>query len=251
MLSIRAIAGNDEERCKELRNEWASVVDTGISPAKVREIVAQHQTAVEITKRNQRLGSIVEKVVWKAFSEEGFDVKPTGVGSDFKVWPAEAKDIEWDRQDVGQLPVMATYHGVPVEFLIEVKATRGDTVRMSWRQGQAAAEQPRSYVLCVVDFSQHIDLFDLVMEDDDPTVDLVAGCISLVSDIGETLSVSVHNLNTAVETENPDIEVERAEEIRFRISRDLWREASTMSAWATAVRGAIVNAQAVASTDSN
>jgi len=196
-----------------------------------------------INTRNQKLGRIVEELVWDAFKFEGFEPTRTGTGSDFKARLATAKDLELDRQEVGELPLLATYHGVPVEFLIEVKATQGDSVRMSWRQAETASQNTSQYALCVVDFTEHPDLFDRVLDEDQPTSDIIAGCMRLVPTIGRNLAAFVENLTTAVETENPGIDIEKADEIRFRISHRMWQGGCKLDDWATAVKNQVVTAQ--------
>jgi len=220
-----------------LRNELAAVLDVGNELTELHDFIVRKRNIQGINTRNGRLGCIVEELVGKAFEQEGFEVIRTGVGSDFMVRPVEAKELEWDKQDIGELKFTAAYNGVPVEFLVEVKATRGDAVRVSWRQAETAANNPASYVLCVVDFADHLDLFDQVLEEDQPTCDLIAQCLALVPTIAQNLSVSVQNLNSALETHDPAVEVEKGDEIRFRISQGLWQKGSKLHDWAIAGQG--------------
>ena len=236
-------AGDDAQRRLELRDGLAAVVDSGIDPAELREIVARHRSASEISTRNGRLGRIVETLVAQAFEAEGFDVQRTGTGSDFRVRLVEAQDLEWDKQDVGDLTMAATYRGVAVEFLVEVKATQEDAIRMSWRQAEMAAGKADGYVLCVVDFNDHPDLFDLVLEEDESTQEIIAECVSLVPGIGHNLAASVESLSSAVETEDPGIEVEKAEEIRFRVARRIWLSGKKLDDWAAAVKDRVAKVQ--------
>ncbi len=249
-MAIRASAGDDIQRKAELREQLAAVVDMGVDPQELSEFVGRRRTLKEINSRNGRLGRIVETLVAQAFELEGFEVRRTGIGSDFLVRLADAKDLEWDKQDIGELRFSAAYHGVPVEFLVEVKATRGDAVRMSWRQAEAAANNLKTYVLCVVDFEAHQDLFDQVLQEDAATCSCIAPCMGLVPTIGENLAASVENLNSAMETHDPGVEVEKGEEIRFRIAKRLWREGSKLSDWAAAVKDAIASEQAGGREDS-
>jgi hypothetical protein len=242
-MAIRASAGDDQRRRTELRDELAEVVNIGIEPNELRDLIIRHRSMVEINTRNGKLGRIVETLVRQVFEKENFDVERTGTGSDFKVRLAEAKDLEWDKQDVGELRLIATYHGIPVEFFVEIKATQGDVVRMSWRQAEAATANPAAYILCVVDFSDHADLFDRVLQDDEPTCEIISGCIGLVPTIGQDLTIAVQNLSSAVETDNPAIEIEKADEIRFRIGRRVWLEGNKLSDWANSAKEAVARAQ--------
>jgi hypothetical protein len=234
-LAIRAAAGGDPQREAELRGEWAEVVDTA-RPSEVVEFINRHRTASEINKRNQKLGLIVERLVKDAFYHEGFDTEWTGVGSDFRATMSQGVDPEWERQDVGRLTLNATYQGRSLTFLVEVKTTRGNSVSMSWKQGETAARESDHYVLSVVDFNGAEELFEQVLEDDEPTWALVEPCLRVIPRIGEQLSGAVRNLSTAAVTSNPGIEVEKAEEIRFRVLRQVWLGGEQLGTWARAVR---------------
>jgi hypothetical protein len=51
------------------------------------------------------------------------------------------------------------------------------------------------------------------------------------------------NLSSAVVTANTGIEIEKADEIRFRISQKIWQNGCNLAAWSAAVKEAIVRAQ--------
>lgn len=234
-LAIRAAAKGDRDRESELRNQWAQVVDTA-QPSEVLEFVNRRRTASEINTRNNLLGRIVERLVKSAFANEGFDTEKTGVGSDFRATMSRGADPEWEKQDVGRLTFKPSYQGESVTFLVEVKATREDSVRMSWIQADTAAKNSANYVLCVVDFAGNENLFDQVLAADDPRCDIIAGSIRVVPTIGENLATAVQNLSSAAVSQNPGIEVERADEIRFRVLNEVWTKAQELYAWARFVK---------------
>lgn len=245
-MALRAKAGDDPELIAQLKNDWAAVVDSGIDPAIVAEYVTRHKAAVEITTRNGKLGRMVELLVAEAFEKQGFLVERTGIGSDFKVSLVDERDPEAGEEEVGELKVVATYQGTPVEFLVEIKATREPVVRMSWKQADTAAKSVENYVLCVVDFEGHSDLFDRVLEENRPTCAVINGCIGLVPRIGEHLAACVGSLTSAVQTSTPAIQVERADEIRFRISRPVWRNGPNLAEWAASVKAKVAGSEAAA-----
>jgi hypothetical protein len=234
-LAIRAAGGDDLDKQTALRNQWAEIVNA-VQPGEVLDIVRRRKSASEINSRNNKLGRIVERLVGDAFAKEGFTIKPTGVGSDFRATLARGDDPDWDKENVGRLEFTANYSGRAVEFLVEVKATRGDSVRMSWLQADAAAGNIDQYILCVVDFNSRPDLFEEILSDEDPTCEIIAPCVKVVPEIGTDLVTAVQSLTSAMEAPHPGIVVEKADEIRFRILRKIWTEGQPLQEWAQSVR---------------
>ncbi len=182
------------------------------------------------------MGRIIEELPKDAFRCAGFAVEPTGIGSDSRAAIASGKDPVLEEQDVGVLRISPWYQGNSVEFLIEVKATRADSVRMSWIQADMAANNIETYVLCVVDFAESSGLLNFILKEDEPSSDSIRNCIKLVPSIGASLATAVQSLSSAVQTRNPGIEVEKAQEFRFRILRPLWAIAHNLEEWAESVR---------------
>ncbi|HUI41576.1 MAG TPA: hypothetical protein VL523_06380, partial [Terriglobia bacterium] len=239
-LAIRAAAGGDLEKEVELRGQWAQAVDLA-QPSELVEFVNRRRSASEINTRNGALGRIVEELVKAAFRREGFDVERTGVGSDFRATIATGADPNWEREDVGNLPFEARLQGRVFNFLVEVKATKEDSVRMSWIQGDTAARNSDGYVLCVVDFGSEKGLYHQVLSEDEPTCGLIAKCIRVAPRIGEHLAGAVRNLSTAAASSEPGIEVEKADEIRFRILRQVWLTGEELGVWARTVRDQLIS----------
>jgi len=234
-LAIRAVAGSDQEKQLSLRNEWASVV-ASTEPAEVHEFV-ERKRAMQLTNaRNGTLGRMVERLICEAFRSAGFEVERTGVGSDFRVAMCTGREPEIEGEQVGSLLFTAAYRTKSVSFLVEVKATKQGSVRMSWVQAETAGRDPKHYVLCVVDLADSLELADRLAGAQEAAPEAIRDCIKLVPDIGFRLDAAVANLATAVETGSPDIEVEKADELRFRISRRVWLGGHALLSWAESVR---------------
>jgi hypothetical protein len=233
-LALRAKSGDDSEQLANLRRQWAGIVELGVEPQVVKDMVERHRNASAISTRNNRLGKAVEMLVAQALRDEGFAVEPTGVGSDFRAALVQVSDADWSKEDVGEVTVRPNYGTAKLEFLIEVKATCSESVRMSRIQGETASGLPYRYVLCVVDFRNRPEQFDAVIADEDDAS--IAGCLSLVPDIGLKLAPAVQNLASAVQPASPGIELEKADEIRFRITQQIWKPGQDLKSWAAALR---------------
>ncbi len=87
---------------------------------------------------NQNLGATIENLVSDQLTEVGFNVRRTGVGSDFEISLAmgHLADLHISRE--GQ------------SWLVEVKATRDQRVRMTATQARTAVREGERFLLCVV-----------------------------------------------------------------------------------------------------
>ena len=87
---------------------------------------------------NQSLGAAIEELVSEQLKEAGFDVRRTGVGSDFEISVAvgDLADLHISRDDKS--------------WLVEVKATRDQRVRMTATQARTAVHEGEHFLLCVV-----------------------------------------------------------------------------------------------------
>ncbi len=234
-LAIRAAAGGDPERESVLRSQWATIIET-VQPSVIQEIVARQEFITKINERNRKIGRVIEDLAKEAFKNAGFLVEPTGIGSDFRAAMIHGADPLLEEQDVGVLRIKPTYHGKSIEFLVEVKATREDAVRMSWLQADTAAKKADGYILCVVDFAANLEQLELVLKEVEPSPELIRDYLKIVPGIGASLTMLVRSLSSAVETSSPGIEVEKAQDLRFRIMRSVWVGGHTLEEWAQSVR---------------
>ena len=161
---------------------------------------------------NQNLGKLVEDFVRATLKEEGFIVRRKPIGSDFEI----EYDVLEDDQESG---IEVTGKGQT--WLVEVKATRDQRVRMTERQAKTAEKEGNSFLLCVV----HLGAGNF-----DPTPEQVRGGMSFVRNIGPLVGPLCNNLDelkghrdsiTSGEVSGVQLEVE-AGTARVRVAASLW-----------------------------
>ncbi len=115
--------------------------------SKLLEHLAERRERRRVVHGNQRLGAHVEKLVKEVlekYLEEGFTVRNTGVGSDLAI----------EEYDLATLEINKSGR----RWLVEVKATRGQEVRMTATQAKTAVQKGKRFFLCVVPVSGEIDV---------------------------------------------------------------------------------------------
>ncbi|WP_419838621.1 sacsin N-terminal ATP-binding-like domain-containing protein [Candidatus Poriferisodalis sp.] len=148
------IVDNDESRSALDDAMTEILVSTGGDLRAVREFVEDmktdenlHEYLVErreqrrVVHENQQLGAQVEDLVREGLENRGFAVRRTGIGSDFEI----DYDVIYDEEEMG---IEFTRNGVT--WLVEVKATREQSVRMTPRQAKTAVDEADRFLLCVV-----------------------------------------------------------------------------------------------------
>ena len=105
---------------------------------KLGEYLANRRDQRKRVHENQNLGAIVENFVKENLEQAGFSVHRTGIGSDF--------EIAVEVGDLGELTVKSDQD----TWLVEVKATRDQRVRMTSTQAREAVEEGDQFLLCVV-----------------------------------------------------------------------------------------------------
>ena len=169
--------------------------------------------------RNQKLGAIVECLVKESLEAEGFDVQRTGIGSDYEI-EHDALDEAGDEEMGIEL---ASEDGR--KWLVEIKATEGDEVRMTQTQAKTAIERRDEFLLCVVAVS---------VEPADLDVDQVRVAMRFVTGIGEHLGSLCSDLDDVEEMRQAATENDSAYGVRLEILRGkaricvegaLWRDA--------------------------
>jgi hypothetical protein len=102
---------------------------------------------------------------------------------------------------------------------IEIKATRGQTVSMSNRQGEEASNDQARFWLCVVPLDSDEDIDEL-------TPERVARLARFVAGIGSRLTPAREGIQDAVESaDESGFDLEHVDEIRYGIRADLWNAA--------------------------
>lgn len=134
---ILAAAGRDINYLNHAREYIVALKNDENLP----EVIKDRQRQKQIVHENQHLGKLVEKLVRESLENEGFAVNREPIGSDFEI---EHDSVENEKE-----------MGIKVErenqtWLVEVKATRGQEVRMTATQARKAVEQRDRFLLCVV-----------------------------------------------------------------------------------------------------
>jgi hypothetical protein len=178
----------------------------------------------EKIRKNQAIGSLVEKLLKSVLEKEGFKVEITGVGSDFAIEHDFIKDNTETIFEVKKDDKIRSY--------IEVKATSQDFARMTLTQANEAKNQLDKYVLCVIPFN------GLEINEEN-----VKSRVRFVIDIGQKIQDKVTKVENFKEeqeaiSEVGDIEVEISEgPIRFKINKCIWENSKTLDQYFTFLRG--------------
>lgn len=122
--------------------------------------LAERRERRRVVHGNQQLGAHVEKLVKLNLESAGFIVSRTGIGSDFAI-----------EDDAASLTLARGGE----TWLIEVKATRDSSVRMTHTQAKTAVEKRDGFLLCVVPING---------EQSEPALEDVRASMRFVSDIG-------------------------------------------------------------------
>ena len=163
--------------------------------------LAKRREDLRVVRDNQSLGKQVEELVKQSLECEGFSVKGTGVGSDYEI--KLARDSR--------------------TWLVEVKATRDQRVRMTDTQARTAARERDRFLLCVVQINSEQSKLEL--ED-------VRESMRFVPNIGARLDALCDNLDefvefrediTAGESDGVQLEVESGA-ARVRVANSVWRD---------------------------
>ena len=206
------VATNDKERNEQNEIFTKILVATSGDLSQISEFVqdleedenllphlAERREKRRVVNENQRLGQQVEGLVKEILEDRGFIVCRTGTGSDY--------EISIDKG--GQ------------RWLIEVKATRDQAVRMTDIQAKTSVEQGERFLLCVVPVEP---------EDPDPELDTVRANMQFVKNIGPRVKQLCNDLDgleelrdviTADESSGVKLEVVSGA-ARIRVASSVW-----------------------------
>ncbi len=229
----RNLVVSDEESRSALDNTMTNILmTTGGDLSHVQDFVedmkadkdlpqhlADRRERRRIVHENKCLGSLVEHLVKEGLEVEGFTVKRTGIGSDF--------EIEYDMfEEDKEIGIELSRKGRT--WLIEVKATREQRVRMTARQAETAVYRGNEFLLCVVPVG-HIGT---TLQKDD-----VRENMRFVQDIGarvQPLCAELAALNElrddATTPSDSDIQLEiEAGTARIRVDKAVWQNGVCLS----------------------
>lgn len=178
------------------------------------EYISERREHRRVVAENRRLGGLVEDLVRKGLEEEGFTVRETGIGSDF--------EIEYDVIE-GEEEIGIELSRSDKTWLVEVKATREQSARMTAKQAETAVTEGNRFLLCVVPVGR----VGKNLEKDD-----VLAKMRFVENIGprlEPLCVDLDALNelrsdaTAASDSDIHLEIE-AGRARIRVEDAAWQD---------------------------
>ena len=160
-------------------------------------------------RERQCLGQRVEDLVRKSLEDEGFTVDRTGTGSDFEI-SAESGDVANLKLSLGDR-----------NWLIEVKSTRNQEVRMTDIQAKTAVKEGDRFLLCVVPVES---------EDTEPELDAVRNAMRFVQGIGCRVAALCEDIE-ALESLRKDIRTNGCSGIQLYVESGTARVHVANSVW--------------------
>lgn len=134
-------------------------------------------------------------------------------GYDFLVYEQGDADVDFD---LGQFRAG--------EYLVEVKAARGNDVKMTPKQAATAVTHSSRYVLCVVDLRNTSGFPASVLQ--------VATAIRMLTGIGEILMPAVSGIISATSS-TPGVTIDQTGQLRYCIAQTVWGKGSAIENWVT------------------
>ena len=178
------------------------------------QVVEERLNRIRRVRENRCLGDQVEALVKQGLEAEGFVVRRTGTGSDF--------EIEHDSAETDDVAILELTRSERT-WLVEVKATRDRSVRMTAVQARTAVTEGDGFLLCVVPITREIAEMELRTIQDN---------MKFVTNIGSRVAPLCDNLEgfqelrediTAYESQGVQLEVESGA-ARVRVTSPVWED---------------------------
>lgn len=210
-------AGGNMEELKIFAEEICA------SPDLLDTIRDSHEKREKI-RQNQSFGVAVEQLLRGVLESRGLKVTRTGVGSDY--------EVEHDYIVNGQETIITVEDGYR-SWLIEVKATVCDSVRLTKTQAGTAAGEKDRFILCVIQ-----------LESRDCTSDIVSDRCRFIADIGlqiEPLWESYQNYVRGKEelrTRQEAVElIVKDGEVKFAVGEKAWSDGLSLNQMVQVIMG--------------
>ena len=209
-MDILAVSGGDVGRLSQAHQYMKNLETDPDLP----QVVEERLNRIRRVRENRCLGDQVEDLVRRGLEAEGFVVRRTGVGSDFEIEHESA-----DTDDVARWELTRSGR----TWLVEVKATRDGSVRMTAAQARTSVDEGDGFLLCVVPISGEVAEVELRTIQDD---------MKFVTNIGPRVASLCENLKgfqelrtdiTAHETQGVQLEVESGV-ARIRVTSPVWED---------------------------
>lgn len=216
------IEGNKEKRSEQENMLTEIMIATGgnlnhihalVQYAKDDENLLLHleerQKQRQIVQKNQHLGQQVEEWVKENLKQAGFSVCRTGTGSDFEISGETGDMVTLNVEQNGK------------NWLVEVKATRSQSVSMTPTQAKTAVDKGEEFLLCVVPIGY---------EDTEPDSETIRMNMRFIQNIGPRIVPLYQELDeleewrdhiTADESTGIKLVCETGT-TRFRVNNSVW-----------------------------
>ena len=155
---ILLVAGGNVDHLSRAREYIEDLKDD----EKLPDILKKRREDRQMVQKNQHLGQLGEELMKKSLEDKGFTVTRTGTGSDYEI-KLSSGDQSW---------------------LVEVKSTQGQEVRMTDTQARKAVEKEDGFLLCVVP-----------VESETPALDEVRDKMRFVENIGSLVEPLCNGLD--------------------------------------------------------
>ncbi len=210
LASISNAAGGDIDKIEELANDLKE--DPGLL-SKLEESREKRKQVAE----NQRVGALVEQLFEEMLEGKGFVVERTGIGSDYSI----ESDIFENGEEIG-----LSVKGNDKQYLVEIKATKGDAVRMSSKQMETAVLQNKRFVVCYVKLPNEEANMEIV----EKQCRFILGIGDKVDDLWrelQTLCSAKNKCDSRAKKGDLTLEVDELG-ARLRIGNETWRSGKTL-----------------------
>ena len=175
---------------------------------KLSQIVEKHLDRSRRVRENQELGARVENLVKECLEKEGFIVQRTGIGSDYEIEAEDLVRLELNRSER--------------TWLVEVKATRGQEIRMTSTQARTAENEGDRFLLCVVPIPSGVSEPELNIEN---TMMFVADMGSRVAPLCNDLADLQQFRENVIADESQGVRLEvEAGTAWIRVAGPVWQD---------------------------
>ncbi len=223
-LSLRTIAKDEETRVSLIKSLADITEATGNDADKVRmlaeeirdhpEVIAEieeHKHKREKVVRNQSVGRLVELILKELLESRGLTVTRTGIGSDYEV------EVENDFLE-GNDEVLLQVGGTKKTFLIEIKSTTENDVRMTVPQAKTAVAEKKRFSLCTVNLPKTEVTKEIVLAGSHFTMDIGERILPLWDEY-----LRIENTKQEAHVQQGGIKLEISEsQTRFSVGREIW-----------------------------
>lgn len=172
------------------------------------KVIEEHRDRSQQIRENQNLGARVEDLVKCCLEKEGFIVRRTGIGHDFEIEAEDLVRLELNRSER--------------TWLVEVKAARGQEIRMTATQARTAENEGDRFLLCVVPIPCGASEPELNVEDTMMFVEDMGFRVAPLCDDLANLQQLREDV-TSDESQGVRLEVE-AGTARIRVAGSVWRD---------------------------